>query len=302
MIPLFVLTTRWEGCWAPTDGGFLAGCLAQLDDVLDGRLVIHGEPVEVVGAPRPRARRGARVPGPGRRHLRASAGRRRRRGVGRRRPWRWSRPTARGPSRPARCTPATVGRSRSTAPTCGRGASSASPGWCADRAPCRRSTGSARTACPRPPSWRRRCPNPARRPPTVRWTGFLARDADAYANARERPRRRRHLPPQPLPEVRVPPPPPGPGPSCTPSPAHHALRDPRAGVAGVLRRPAAPADPHTGLVPAATRRRQAIGDRWRLPRRRPLRGVDRGPHRLPDRRRRHAPAPHPRVGSTIVCG
>ena len=72
VIPLFVLD---DALWNPSGANrqwFLAGCLARLDEALDGALVVRrGDPAEVVTALAREHDVGQGVPGPGRRDLRA---------------------------------------------------------------------------------------------------------------------------------------------------------------------------------------------------------------------------------------
>ena len=197
-----------------------------------------------------------------------------------------SRPTARGRCPPARCAPATAARSRCTAPTSEPGASSA----CRRRAPrrptCRRSTACARRRPARPTSTPT-CPSRARTRPTGALDRFMPSRVDAYADDARRPGGRRHQPAVAVPALRLPAPPPAAAPPRRAQPVARHVRQ-GAGVARLLRRRARRLA-GLGLALAGTRRWPA----WRSTRRpRPTSASRRGARadRLPDRRRRHAPA------------
>ena len=296
----------------------LLAALAAADEVVP--LFVVDPVLERTGGPAPAGVPG-RLPGrPPRAHRRPAGGAR-----GGRRSTSW--PRWRGRSTPPRCSsPTTSARTapavtRPSRQAAGDRRCAAGPGRLAlrrgarrrhHRQPGRRTRSSRRsTGAGGPTGGRRPSPAPSaprwasgvrseplrRLPTSVRRTILPPGEAAALARARasspteldvvrrrsRRARRGRHLPPVPVPQVRLPAPSPGAGRRCDARAVPH-----RAGVAGVLRRRAAssPDSARTSLRPDDGGAR----GRHRPRRRPPLRRLGRGPDRLPDRRRRHAPA------------
>ena len=292
-------TTRCGKAAGANRRWFVAGCLRSLHDDLDGRLVVrHGDPVDVIPRARPAARRGSCLPRPGRRGLRSASRR------GRRRRARRGRPPARRGRQPVRRAGRDVAHERwrdvQGVQRLPAGVAPAAPAG--DRPPpgrrSRRSTGCAPTSSPRRPTSTADLPEPGEAAAHRALDRFVDTRVDTYADDPQRPGRRRDEPPVAVPQVRLPPPPPAAAPARRAQPLPRHVRQ-GAGVARLLRRRARRlAGVGVALVEPGDGRH---GGRPRTAGRRALRRLVRRPHRLPDRRRRDAPAASPRAGCTTAC-